>query len=135
MSHPQSTAQPALLIVNSGETSHAIEPGQGVVTIGREPQADVRIDDPALSREHLRAESADGQWRIVDSSPSGMFVDGLRRTSVTVTDKTIIRFGDPTRGKALTFEVVRPSRPHEQHADDTNDSQTNAPDPGLERTG
>jgi pSer/pThr/pTyr-binding forkhead associated (FHA) protein len=135
MSHTQSTAQPALLIVNSGETSHAIEPGQGAVTIGREPHADVRIDDPALSQEHLRAESADGQWRIVDSSPSGMFVDGLRRTSVTVTDKTIIRFGDPTRGKALTFEVVRPSRPHEQHADDTDGSQTNAPDPGLVRAG
>ena len=97
--------------MHSGDTSHAIEPGRGVVTIGREPQAGVQIDDPQISQEHLRAESADGQWRIVDNSPIGMFVDGLRKTSVTVTDKTIVRFGDPTAGNALTFEIVRPLEP------------------------
>ncbi len=139
MPHAQSAAQPALLIVHSDETSHAVEPGQGVVTIGREPHADVQIDDSTISQEHLRAECADGQWRIVDNSPSGMFVDGSRRTSVAVTDKAIIRFGDPATGKALTFEVVRPSRPHEPHADDTDehmdDSPAGAPDPGLVRAG
>ncbi len=132
-------AQPALLIVHSDETSHAVEPGQGVVTIGREAHADVQIDDPTISQEHLRAECADGQWRIVDNSPSGMFVDGSRRTSVAVTDKAIVRFGDPTTGKALTFEVVRPSRPHEPHADDTDDHMDDSPaggaDPGLVRAG
>ena len=80
-------AQPALLIVHSDETSYAVEPGQGVVTIGREPHADVQIDDPTISQEHLRAECADRQWRVVDNSPSGMFVDGSRRTSVAVTGK------------------------------------------------
>jgi transcriptional regulator with XRE-family HTH domain len=99
----------------------------------------VQIDDPTISQEHLRAECADGQWRIVDNSPFGMFVDGLRKTSVAVTDKTIIRFGCPTTGKALTFEVVRPSRPHELHADDTDehmdDSPTSEADPGLVRAG
>jgi transcriptional regulator with XRE-family HTH domain len=139
MPHAQSAARPALLIVHSDETSHAVEPGRGVVTIGRESHADVQIDDPTISQEHLRAECADGQWRVVDSSPSGMFVDGSRRTSVAVTDKTIIRFGDPTTGKALTFEVVRPSRPHEPHADDTDehmdDSPAGTPDPGLVRAG
>ena len=139
MPHAQSAAQPALLIVHSDETSHAVEPGQGVVTIGREPHADVQIDDPTISQEHLRAECADGQWRIVNDSPSGMFVDGSRRTSVAVTDKTIVRFGDPTTGKALTFEVVKPSRPHEPPADNTDehmdDSPADAPDPGIIRAG
>ena len=63
----------------------------------------------------------------------------LRRTSVTVTDKTIVQFGDPTTGKALTFEVVRPSRPREQHADETDEHRTTPPtgepDPGLVRAG
>jgi pSer/pThr/pTyr-binding forkhead associated (FHA) protein len=135
-----SSAQPALLVVHTGETSHAIEPGRGVVTIGREPQAGVQIDDPQISQEHLRAEPTDGQWRIVDSSPSGMFVDGQRKTSVTVTDKTIVRFGDPTVGNALMFEVIKPSRSAEQHrpddADDPeNNSSTNEPDPGVVRAG
>jgi pSer/pThr/pTyr-binding forkhead associated (FHA) protein len=126
-----SSAQPALLVVHSGETSHAIEPGRGAVTIGREPQAGVQIDDPQISQEHLRAEPTDGQWRIVDSSPSGMFVDGQRKTSVTVTDKTIVRFGDPTAGNALTFEVIRPSSSDDQESN----SQASAPDPGVVRAG
>jgi pSer/pThr/pTyr-binding forkhead associated (FHA) protein len=135
----QSAAQPALLIVHSDDTSHAVEPGQGVVTIGREPDADVQIDDPTISQEYLRAECADGQWRIVDTSPSGMFVDGSRTTSLPVTDKATVRFGDPATGKALTFEVVRPSRPHEPHPDDTDEhadhSPADAADPGLARAG
>ncbi len=121
-------AQPALLIVHSDDTSYAVEPGQGVVTIGREPHADVQIDDPTISQEHLRAECADGQWRIVDNSPAGMYVDGSRTTSVPVTDKATVRFGDPTTGKALTFEVVKPARPH-------GDSPADDPDSGLVRAG
>lgn len=145
MSNAELTARPALLVVHNGDTSHAIEPGRGAVTIGREPQAGVQIDDPGISQAHLRAESADGQWRIVDSSPDGMFVDGLRKSSVTVTDRTIVRFGDPAGGKALTFEVIRPSGSHEQpsgdqqQADELDDhisnSQTSEPDPGLVRAG
>ncbi|MEE3063618.1 MAG: FHA domain-containing protein [Actinomycetota bacterium] len=140
MSSAASTARPALLVVHSGDTSHAIDPGRGVVTIGREPQAGVQIDDPQLSQEHLRAETTDGQWRIVDSSPSGMFVDGLRTTSVTITDKTIVRFGDPTAGKALTFEVVRPPKSVDpQKVSDSDEQGDNiAPidlDPGVVRAG
>ena len=139
MSSAESSAQPALLVVHSGDTSHAIEPGHGAVTIGREPQAGVRIDDLAISQEHLRAESTDGQWRIVDSSPSGMFVDGQRRSSVTVTGKTIARFGDPTAGEALTFEVVTPSRSSERRPAVSDDYETGSPpsepDPGMLRAG
>ncbi|MEZ0352751.1 FHA domain-containing protein [Mycobacterium sp. pR1184] len=140
MSSAASTARPALLVVHSGDTSHAIEPDRGVVTIGREPQAGVQIDDPQISQEHLRAEAADGQWRIVDSSPGGMFVDGLRQTSVTITDKTIVRFGDPAAGKVLTFEVVRPPKSVDQQGVNDSDEQGDNIasidlDPGVVRAG
>ena len=135
MSDPESPVGPALLVVHSGESSHAIAPGGGVVTIGNEPQADVRIDDPQIPEAHLQAVSDDGRWRIVDSSQSGMFVDGRRESSVTVSDKTTVRFGDPTGGKALTFEIVRPSSSPEPLGDerrpaeeltDRNSSRTRA---------
>jgi transcriptional regulator with XRE-family HTH domain len=140
MSSAASTARPALLVVHSGDTSHAIEPGRGAVTIGREPQAGLQIDDPQISQEYLRAEPADGEWRIVDSSPSGMFVDGLRKTSVTITDKTIVRFGDPTAGKVLTFEVVRPPESVDQQQSNDSDAQgdniePSDLDPGVVRAG
>ncbi len=134
MTSAERIAQPALL-VHSGDTSHSIEPGRGAVTIGREPQAGVQIDDPRISQEHLRAEPTDGQWRIVDSSPDGMFVDGLRKTSVTVTDKTVVRFGDPTAGKTLTFEVVRPSNTSTEPGYHKSDSRAGEPDPGMVRAG
>jgi transcriptional regulator with XRE-family HTH domain len=138
MRNVASPARPALLVVHAGDRSHAIEPERGVVTIGREPQAGVQIDDPHISQAYLRAEPADGQWRIVDSSPGGMFVDGLRKTSITVTDKTIVRFGDPAAGNALTFEIVRPPKSIELRDDSDDDDsviQTSEPDPGLARAG
>jgi transcriptional regulator with XRE-family HTH domain len=138
MRNVASPARPALLVVHAGDRSHAIEPERGVVTIGREPQAGVQIDDPQISQAYLRAEPADGQWRIVDSSPGGMFVDGLRKTSITVTDKTIVRFGDPAAGNALTFEIVRPPKsiePQDDSDDDDSVIQTSEPDPGLARAG
>lgn len=67
------------------------------------------------------------------------------RPPVTVSDKTLIRFGDPPGGKALTFEVVRPSDSAAQHgrvqpsADLSDDPAHNAapvaPDPGVVRAG
>lgn len=132
MTRAESTAQPPLL-VHTGETSHSIDAERGAVTIGREPQAGVQIDAPHISEAHLRAEPTGGQWRIVDNSPDGMFVDGLRKSSVTVTDRTVVRFGDPTAGKALTFEVAKPS------ADGPDDHETEPhngePDPGMVRAG
>jgi pSer/pThr/pTyr-binding forkhead associated (FHA) protein len=139
MPTPES-AGPALLVVHNGESSHAIAPGRGVVTIGRAPQADVRIDDPHMSEAQVQAISDDGQWRIVDNGTNGMFVDGRRESSVTVRDKTIVRFGDPTGGKAVTFEVVRPSgspesQRDEREAEGSDDSSTGEPDPGMVRAG
>jgi len=132
---------PALLVVHSGATSHAIAPGRGVVTIGRDPHAGIRIDDPHMSEAQVHAISDDGQWRIVDNGTNGMFVDGRRESSVTVSDKTIVRFGDPTGGKALTFEVVRPSgsaepqRDEQRQSEGSDDSPNSEPDPGMVRAG
>ncbi len=141
MPNPESPVGPALLVVHSGESSHAIAPGGGVVTIGNEPQADVRIDDPQISEAHLQAVSDDGRWRIVDTGQSGMFVDGRRESSVTVSDKTTVRFGDPTGGEALTFEIVRPSsspeplRDEQRPAEELDDALIAEPDPGVARAG
>jgi transcriptional regulator with XRE-family HTH domain len=70
------------------------------------------------------------------------FVGGLPTSSVAVTSKTTVRMGGPTKGKALTFELVGPSESDDQQ-------QTNEPedldvtttwriddlDPGVVRAG
>ncbi|OBG62041.1 MULTISPECIES: FHA domain-containing protein [unclassified Mycobacterium] len=130
MPRTESSTDLAVLVIHSGATSHEIEPGRGVVTIGRDPQDDVRIEQ--ISAEHLYAEPVDGSWRIVDKGPDGMFVDGHRMSSVTVTDKMTVRLGDPSSGEVLTFEIVTPpgagGRP-EQKSDGVE------PDPGMARAG
>lgn len=141
MSSADSTIEPALLVVHSGDRSHAIEPGHGAVTIGCEPQADVQIVNPQISQKHLRAEPVDGLWRIVDNSPGGMFVEGRRTSSLTVSDTATVRFGDPTAGSVLRFEVVRPPRPagrqQSSGSDDGDEgpSHTDELDPGVVRAG
>ncbi|QUR70013.1 transcriptional regulator [Mycobacterium spongiae] len=78
-----------------------------------------------------------------------MFVGGRHGRSLIVSDKTIVRFGYPTGGKALTFEFVgtsdsaeqRARKPRVKHptADESPDLPTNTPtsaaDPGLVRAG
>ena len=49
-------------------TSHPL-PEKGAVTLGRGPDSDVRVDDPAVSRAHARVHVGDGS-----SSGSGSFV-------------------------------------------------------------
>ncbi|OBH09513.1 FHA domain-containing protein [Mycobacterium sp. E1747] len=128
MPRTESRSDLALLVVHSGAESHEIEPGRGVVTIGRDPQDDVRIDQ--ISAEHLHAEPVDGSWRIVDKGPNGMFVDGQRTSSVTVTGKTTVRLGDPSSGEVLTFEIVTPPSTGGEPKSDGGE-----PDPGMVRAG
>lgn len=83
---------------------------------------------PLIPQAHLHPVSADGQWRIADNSAAGMFVDGRRESSVTASG-TIVRFGDPTGGKALAFEPKGPA------VDGQSEDQTSEIDPGLVRAG
>lgn len=139
MTNVEPTADSTLLIVQDGEKSHAIEAGRGVATIGRNPEDRVQINDPRVA---LKVESIDGQWRVVDSSPYGMFVDGLRTSSVAVKGRTTVRLGDPTQGRPLTFEVVEPNKPDDQQRasepedlDVTGTWQIDDLDPGVVRAG
>ena len=56
---------------------------------------------------------------------------------MTVTDTTIVRFGDPAAGKAVTFDMVKPLGSLEQQQSDSpdRDSPQGEPDPGVIRAG
>lgn len=127
MPNAESTVGPAALAAFGGVAAAATAPGYRFVGYRAGVQRATGLD--------LRAVPADGTWRLADESvgdrESGMFVDGLRE-SPSVSDKKDVPFGDPTGGKALTFEVVRPtSSPEEPRQDD----QTTDPDPGVARAG
>ncbi len=64
-------------------------------TIGRSPQADFVIDEPSLSRLHAAvAMSSDGALAVEDlGSTNGVFVNGSRQTSSTLTIGDGVVFG------------------------------------------
>ena len=68
--------------------------GKPTVTVGRDPDADVFIDNPGVSREHLRFErTADNEYEVVDvGSANGTFLNDL-----PVKCKIILRNGDNVR--------------------------------------
>ena len=51
--------------------------GQGKVIIGRSPECDIRIDNPAISRKHATIEFMDGVYVATDlNSSNGSFING-----------------------------------------------------------
>lgn len=135
MPNAESTVAPAALAAFSGVTAGANATGYSIADMGRRYWSGRRADDQQATGVDLRAVPNDGKWRLsnkrVDDRESGMFFDGLR-TSSSVSDTKNVPFGDPTGGKALTFEVVRPTNPPEEPRQD--DQPTDA-DPGVIRAG
>ncbi len=82
------------------------QPGRDIV-VGRDPQADIRVESPLISRVHLIMRFVDGRWVAVDNgSLNGMFIGGRRMSSVVITDGLTINIGEPD-GPPMTFGVGR----------------------------
>jgi ABC-type multidrug transport system ATPase subunit/pSer/pThr/pTyr-binding forkhead associated (FHA) protein/ABC-type multidrug transport system permease subunit len=74
------------------------DPGM-TVTIGRHSESTLQIEDPLVSREHLRIRVVDGAWVVEDAgSRNGSFVDGQRLERLPLASETTIRLGDGERG-------------------------------------
>ena len=102
--HTQVRRARAYVEVNG--TRHPLQPPSLVV--GRGTEADLRINDPGVSRRHIEfdvEESADGGVAITVQdlgSTNGMLVDGHRITSTSLRDGSEVRVGRTT----LTVRVV-----------------------------
>lgn len=73
--------------------------GKPVISVGRDPDSDVVIDNPGVSREHLRLErSADGEYEVADmGSANGTFLNDLPvRCKIPLRSGDCVRFGKYT---------------------------------------
>lgn len=94
--------------VRVGAESHRIGPERGAVVLGRDPSAAIRVNDDRISRAHVRLEPQAGGWQAIDTSTNGMFVDGVRRSSVPITAPTTIHLGNPD-GIPVTLTPADPA--------------------------
>ena len=93
----------ALLDING--TKHPLQP-PGLV-VGRGTEADVRINDPGVSRRHVEfdVDLSGGLLRLSVrdlGSTNGMLVDGHRITQTAVHDGTTVKIGNTT----MTVRVI-----------------------------
>ncbi len=69
-----------------------------VISVGRDPGADVYVDNPGVSRDHFRLErTAEGEYQVVDlGSANGTFVNDQMVNTALVHNNDVIRFGKYT---------------------------------------
>jgi cytochrome P450 / NADPH-cytochrome P450 reductase len=65
--------------------------------IGREPDNDIVVSDPGVSRHHAELRNVAGAYRIVDlDSPNGIFVNGQRVTAAPLSEGDFVAIGPAT---------------------------------------
>lgn len=89
-------------MVRVGGATHTLDSAAGVAVIGRDPGVAIRVDDERISRHHVRLEPYREGWQAIDTSTNGMFVDGVRRSSLVITGATTVHLGAPD-GVAVTL--------------------------------
>lgn len=69
-----------------------------VVSVGRDPAADVFVDNPGISRDHFRMErTTSGEYQVVDlGSANGTFVNDQAVNTAVIRNNDVVRFGKYT---------------------------------------
>ena len=75
---PSAGVTPQLIVLSGSNVGLVYRLGDEAVTLGRDAEATIRLDDPGVSRGHARVEPVDdGQWRLCDTgSRNGTFANG-----------------------------------------------------------
>ena len=96
------------LVVRTSRSSLSASDG-GRYTIGRDPDCDVYLDDPRVSREHAALRVVDGTWVLEDlSSRNGTWLDGERVHRLEITSSLTIRLASADDGPVIHLEVPTP---------------------------
>ncbi|GAA1477468.1 DUF3662 and FHA domain-containing protein [Nocardioides aestuarii] len=106
--HTQVTRAKALVVING--TQHPLHPPAMVV--GRGTEADIRINDPGVSRRHIEFSVA-GHGGVLDvrvrdlGSTNGMLVDGHRISSTALRDGSEVKIGNTTMTVRIVAETEK----------------------------
>ena len=104
--------QRARAVVEVNGTRHPLQP-PGLV-VGRGSEADLRINDPGVSRRHAEFVVSGGADQLAVSvrdlgSTNGMLVDGHRMTRADLRDGSQVRIGNTTLQVRLLRESEEPA--------------------------
>ncbi len=75
-------------------------------TIGRANEADIHLENPRVSRDHAILQPTPAGWVLVNHSNNGMFINGQRVESLTITQPVTVVLGSATSGEALQIYPI-----------------------------
>jgi len=85
---------PSLIVLKGEQEGRVIDLGEKPLAIGRDPENDLVISDPEVSRRHAAIESASGAWFVRDlRSDNGTFVNRIPVGRSLLLDHDEIRIG------------------------------------------
>ena len=115
------------LLVRTRRSDHRLESGTEY-RIGRDPAADIVLDDARVSWRHATLR-ADGQsWVLEDlGSTNGTWVGPERTNRVEIRSNCVVRLGNPDDGAVLRFEPQQPPEPVRAPAPDPQASMAHLP--------
>jgi len=94
------------LVVRAQGSSRTLQAGPAY-WIGRDPEADIVVDEPLVSWRHAALRIADGRWLLQDtSSTNGTFAAGERVRRVEITDSCQVRLGHPDAGPVVSCSIT-----------------------------
>lgn len=89
---------------------YVFAPGRDVI-VGHGGHCDVRLDPDGPATHPVPdvvLRFAGTHWLAVDQSHRGLFLDGVRMSTIDIRDGQTIAIGDPQHGPRLRFEVTAP---------------------------
>lgn len=104
---------PRLKVIHRDQSRTEYEFGEQVITIGREADNLVAIEDAAISRHHAVVEMIDGEWWLRDlGSSNGTIHEGQRIQSLRLIDRSSFEMGGlKFRFSLAAHEASLPARP------------------------
>ena len=95
------------LIIRWSAGERTVEPDEAPVSIGRDAQCAVVLDQPSISRVHAELRHHDGAWSFVDlSSTQGSRRDGVKVTTLGLDQPVTLVLGNPASGERI--ELIPP---------------------------
>ncbi len=90
------------LLVRAKGSDRSLQPGPSYL-IGRDPDCDIVIADPRVSRRHAMLRAEDGHWVLTDAgSANGIFSGSQRVGTLPIYGECAVRLGHPADGLVLT---------------------------------
>ncbi|MBM7112018.1 sigma 54-interacting transcriptional regulator [Archangium primigenium] len=117
-SDPRGPGPASLLVLEGASSSRHSLPGSGILLIGRDPEADVRLGDDSVSRRHARLVLQGGEARIIDlGSHNGTRVNGQRVEGAhALVSGDVVTLGTVTLVLRTATRVAPPARVLEAEA-------------------